>query len=67
MDNRAFRLEVKRQGSEAENSPPTSVEGKKIHSPISLEGVVLDYLNTRDNFTVPYQKQTTPVTGRGSL
>jgi hypothetical protein len=46
----AFSLGVKRLESEADHSPPTSAEVKKvglyIHSPIRLHGVVLNKLST---------------------
>jgi hypothetical protein len=42
----AFSLEIKRQGSEADHSPPSSAEVEEcveiyLHSPIRLHGVVL--------------------------
>jgi hypothetical protein len=44
------------QGREADHSPPTSAEVKKMWiytstPPLSLHGVVLNLLSTRDNFT----------------
>jgi hypothetical protein len=39
---RSSLLGVKRQGREADNSPPTSAEIKKIHSAIRLRAVVIN-------------------------
>lgn len=51
-------MEIKRQGCEANLSPPPSTDIKKndlfLHYPISLHGVVLI---TRDNFTLPYHME----------
>jgi hypothetical protein len=49
---------VKRPGREADHSPPTSAEVKKIwiwyiSSPIRLHGVVLKFVEHRDNSTLP--------------
>jgi hypothetical protein len=49
-------LEVKRLGSEADLSPPSSAESRLVelylHFPIRLQDVVLNYLRTRD--ALPY-------------
>jgi hypothetical protein len=51
----ALSLGVKRQGREADHSPPSSAEVKEcvdlyLHSPIRLHGLVLSLKKHRDNF-----------------
>jgi hypothetical protein len=49
---------VKRQGRDADHSPPVSAEVKKMwiytSIPIRLHSVVLNQLSTGDNFTFPF-------------